>query len=321
MLLVKGEFNNLEWIEIVIKTTFEAKEAVTNILHEAMVEGIVIEDPNDIINLLKEEERWDYMDEDLIEDYYDGVVIKGYFVKEDDSKEKMDYIKEQINMLPRYDLDIGSTEIEIQDIEDRDWNYEWKKYFKPFKLGNNVIIKPSWEEYEKKEDEIVIEIDPGAAFGTGSHETTSICIEEIEKYLTKEANILDIGTGTGILAILASKLGAGKVLGIDIDDDSIRISKENVKINQCENVEIAKSNLLSNVDFEADIVVANITADIIIKMISDLTAVMKNKSLFIASGILSTKVDLVENALKENDFIVLDKIYKGEWAGITARLK
>jgi ribosomal protein L11 methyltransferase len=321
MLLVKGEFNNLEWIEIVIKTTFEAKEAVTNILHEAMVEGIVIEDPNDIINLLKEEERWDYMDEDLIEDYYDGVVIKGYFVKEDDSKEKMDYIKEQINMLPRYDLDIGYTEIEIQDIADRDWNYEWKKYFKPFKLGNNVIIKPSWEEYEKKEDEIVIEIDPGAAFGTGSHETTSICIEEIEKYLTKEANILDIGTGTGILAILASKLGAGKVLGIDIDDDSIRISKENVKINQCENVEIAKSNLLSNVDFEADIVVANITADIIIKMISDLTAVMKNKSLFIASGILSTKVDLVENALKENDFIVLDKIYKGEWAGITARLK
>jgi len=310
----------LEWIEIVIKTTYEAKEAVTNILHEAMVEGIVIEDPNDVINLMKETERWDYLDVDLIQDYYDGVVIKGYFIRNDDSKEKMDYIKSQINQLPRYDLDIGLTEIEIQEIEERDWNSEWKKNFKPFRLGQNVIIKPSWESYDSKSDDIIIEIDPGAAFGTGTHETTSICIEEMEKYLNEGMDVLDIGTGTGILAILASKLGAKSVLGIDIDEDSIRISKENTKINHCHNIEIIKSNLLESIDYQADLVTANITADIIVRMIPELSKVMKKGGIFISSGILDTKVDSVKNALTEHGFNIIEEVTKGEWAGIAARI-
>lgn len=310
----------MEWIEIVIKTTYEAKEAVTNILHEAMVEGIVIEDPNDVINLMKETERWDYLDVDLIQDYYDGVVIKGYFIRNDDSKEKMDYIKSQINQLPRYDLDIGLTEIEIQEIEERDWNSEWKKNFKPFRLGQNVIIKPSWESYDSKSDDIIIEIDPGAAFGTGTHETTSICIEEMEKHLNEGMDVLDIGTGTGILAILASKLGAKSVLGIDIDEDSIRISKENTKINHCHNVDIIKSNLLESIDYQADLVTANITADIIVRMIPELSKVMKKGGIFISSGILDTKVDSVKNALTEHGFNIIEEVTKGEWAGISARI-
>lgn len=311
----------MKWIEIVIKTTYEAKEAVTNILHEAMVEGIVIEDPNDILNLLKEDEKWDYLDEDLAKDYYDGVVIKGYFENDADWEEKKNFIKERINMLPRYDLNIGSTEIEVQDIEDRDWNSEWKKNFKPFKLGNNVIIKPTWEDYFPKEGEIIIEIDPGAAFGTGTHETTSLCIEQLEGKIESESSVLDIGTGTGILAILASKLGAGNVLGIDIDDDSIRIAKENVEVNDCHNVDIKKGNLLNKIDYQADIVVANITADIIIKMMSKLSTVLKKGGLFISSGILTTKVANVKLALIENKFEIVETLIKGEWAGITARLK
>lgn len=311
----------MNWIEIIIKTTYEAKEAVTNILHEAMVSGIVIEDPNDIINLLKEEkDRWDYLDEDLILDYYDGVVIKGYFENDKDSVEKIDHVKEQINMLPRYDLDIGMTEIEIQDIEDRDWNSEWKKNFKPFRLGDHVVIKPSWEEYVSCEGDIIIEIDPGAAFGTGSHETTSICIEQLEKHISATKRVLDIGTGSGILGILASKLGAAEVLGIDIDDDSIRVAKENVKINGCNNVEIQKGNLLESIDYSADIVVANITADIIVKMISDLHTVMQPGSVFIGSGILSKKLVVVEEALIHKGFEILEKTHKGEWAGLSARL-
>ncbi|SHI76753.1 ribosomal protein L11 methyltransferase [Dethiosulfatibacter aminovorans DSM 17477] len=311
----------MKWIEIVIKTTFEAKEAVTNILHEAMVEGIVIEDPNDILNLLKEDERWDYLDEDLAKDYYDGVVIKGYFENDENWEEKKDFIKERINMLPRYDLDLGLTEIEIQDLEDRDWNSEWKKNFKPFKLGENVVVKPTWEEYSQKEGEIIIEIDPGAAFGTGTHETTSLCIEQLEGKIDSESKVLDIGTGTGILAILSSKLGAKEVLGIDIDDDSVRIAKENVEVNDCDNVDIKKGNLLNKVDYEADIVVANITADIIIRMVSQLSNVLKNGGLFISSGILATKVENVRTALVENDFDIVETLVKGEWAGITARLK
>ncbi len=311
----------MDWIEIVIKTTYEAKEAVTNILHEAMVSGIVIEDPNDIINLLKEEQdRWDYLDEDLIQDYYDGVVIKGYFENDKDSTEKIDHVKEQINMLPRYDLDIGMTEIEIQSIQDQDWNSEWKKNFKPFKLGDHVVIKPSWEEYISSEGDIIIEIDPGAAFGTGTHETTSICIEQLEKHISPTTKVLDIGTGSGILSILASKLGALQVLGIDIDDDSIRVAKENVRINGCNNVDIQKGNLLQNIDYSADVVVANITADIIIKMIMELHSVMRSGSVFIGSGILSKKLDLVEEALIHNGFEILEKTYKGEWAGLSARL-
>ncbi len=311
----------MKWIEIVIKTTYEAKEAVTNILHEAMVEGIVIEDPNDILNLLKEDEKWDYLDEDLAKDYYDGVVIKGYFEHDDSWNEKKDFIKERINMLPRYDLDIGSTEIEVQDIADRDWNSEWKKHFKPFKLGNNVIIKPTWEEYSQKEGEIIIEINPGAAFGTGIHETTSLCIEQLEGKIDSESMVLDIGTGTGILAILSSKLGARNVLGIDIDDDSVRIAKENVEVNDCFNVDIRKGNLLNKINYEADIVVANITADIIIKMVSQLASVLKNGGIFISSGILATKADNVRTALVGNNFEIVETLIKGEWAGITARLK
>jgi len=312
---------HLNWIEIVIKTTYEAKEAVTNILHEAMVSGVVIEDSNDVINLLKEDQdRWDYLDEDLIQDYYDGVIIKGYFENDEDSTEKIDHVKAQINMLPRYDLDIGMTEIEIQNIEERDWNSEWKKNFKPFRLGDHVVIKPSWEEYVSCAGDIIIEIDSGAAFGTGSHETTSICIEQLEKYINPTKSVLDIGTGSGILSILASKLGASQVLGIDIDDDSIRVAKENVKINGCGNVDIQKGNLLENVDYTADVVVANITAGIIVKMISELHTVMQSGSVFIGSGVLSKKLDAVEDALILNGFEILEKIYKGEWAGLSARL-
>ncbi len=311
----------MKWIEIVIKTTYEAKEAVTNILHEATVEGIVIEDPNDILNLLKEDERWDYLDEDLAKDYYDGVVIKGYFENDDDWEEKKDFIKERINMLPRYDLDIGSTEIEVQDLEDRDWNSEWKKNFKPFKLGDNVVIKPTWEKYDPKDGEIIIEIDPGAAFGTGTHETTSLCIEQMEGRISSKSKVLDIGTGTGILAILASKLGANSVLGIDIDDDSVRIAKENIEVNNCDNVDIRKGNLLNKIEYKADIVVANITADIIIRMVSQLSNVLKNGGVFISSGILATKAENVRIALGENNFEIVETLVKGEWAGITARLK
>jgi len=310
----------LDWVEIVIKTTYEAKEAVTNILHEAMVEGIVIEDPSDIISLLKSEEyRWDYLDEDLVQDYYDGVVIKGYFKKDEDTLEKMDFIKEQINRLPRYDLDIGMTEIEIQNIENKDWNSEWKKHFKTLRLGRNVVIKPSWEDYDPEDDDIVISIDPGAAFGTGSHETTSLCIEALEKYIKPESDVLDIGTGSGILAILSSKLGANKVLGIDIDEDSIRVSKENVQLNKCSNIQIEKNDLLDNVDYKADIVVANITLDIILQMITKIQSVLKPNGLFIASGILAKKIDEIKLALTENQYTIVSISEKGEWVSVTAQ--
>ncbi len=310
----------MSWLEIEIRTTAEAKEAVTNILYEADVQGIVIEDPNDILNQDSDKNDWDYIDMSFVENYYEGVLIKGYFEKDEFIDDKIQTIKEKVHMLPTYDLNIGSGEIFTSEVEDKDWNSEWKKYFKPVKIGNSIIIKPTWEEYSDKKDDIIINIDPGLAFGTGTHETTSMCIEEIEKHIKNSDIVLDIGTGTGILAIAAAKLGAQNVIGIDVDENCVRTAKENVKHNQ-ENakVKIIKGNLLDSISEEADVVIANIIADIIIDITNYIGNYLKKDGIFISSGILVDKLEEVENSLLNNEFDILHTAQKGEWACITAK--
>ena len=310
----------MSWLEIEIRTTAEAKEAVTNILYEADVQGIVIEDPNDILNQDSDKNDWDYIDLSFVENYYEGVLIKGYFEKDEFIDDKIRTIKEKVHMLPTYDLNIGSGEIFTSEVEERDWNSEWKKYFKPTKIGNKIIIKPSWEEYNNKKDDIIINIDPGLAFGTGTHETTSMCIEEIEKYIKSSDVVFDIGTGTGILAIAAAKLGSNSVIGIDVDENCVRTAKENVKRNkEGSKIKIIKGNLLDSIDEKADMVIANIIADIIIDMSNYIGNYLKNDGIFICSGILIDKIDEVKSSLVNNKYDIIFTKQKGEWACITAK--
>lgn len=311
----------MKWIEVSIKTTTGAVEAVANVLYDAGVSGVVIEDPHDITITGDDDKAWDYVDESLI-DLEQGVTVKGYIPQSVDLMEKVDLIKTSINNLPEYGLDIGTGEVSTLEVNEEDWSTSWKKYYKPTKIGRNIVIKPTWEEYEAKEKEMVIEMDPGMAFGTGTHETTAMCVEKLEKYISNESNVFDIGCGSGILSIVAAKLGARSVVGVDYDKVAVDVSKENILNNKVDDiVEIREGNLMNVVTEKANIVIANIIADVIIILSKDIKSFLSDKGVFIASGIILDKVDEVKQKLIENGLEILEVETKGEWAAIVSKVK
>ncbi len=311
----------MKWIEVSIKTTTGAVEAVANVLYDAGVSGVVIEDPHDITITGDDEKAWDYVDESLI-DLEQGVTVKGYIPQSVDLVEKVDLIKTSINNLPEYGLDIGTGEVSTLEVNEEDWSTSWKKYYKPTKIGENIVIKPTWEEYQAKEKEMVIEMDPGMAFGTGTHETTAMCVEKLEKYISDESNVFDIGCGSGILSIVAAKLGARSVIGVDYDKVAVGVSKENILNNKVDDVvEIREGNLMNVVTEKANIVIANIIADVIIILSKDIKSFLSDKGVFIASGIILDKVDEVKQKLTENGLEILEVETKGEWAAIVSKVK
>lgn len=312
----------MKWIEVKIKTTTEAVEAVANILYDVGVGGVVIEDPNDLIFKEKKIGDWDYVDESIFERDYEGAIVKGYLPENEDLLDKVKLIEEHVEKIPQYNLDKGLGEVTTAKVYEEDWANGWKKYYKPKKIGDKVVIKPSWEPYEATSDELVIELDPGMAFGTGTHETTIMCIQNLEKYVKNECEVFDIGCGSGILSIAAAKLGAKKVTGVDLDEVAVSASKRNVLENGVENkVEIKHGDLMDVITSKADIVVANIIADVIIHLSSYIKNFMKQDSVFIASGIILEKIDEVVKALEKNRMEILHICRKGEWAAIVSKPK
>ncbi len=311
----------MKWIEVKIKTSTEAIEAVANILYEVGVGGVVIEDPNDLI-FTEESVIWDDIEESVLEQKYGEAIVKAYLPESEDLLDRIELIKENVERIPLYDLDKGSGEVTTSEVFEEDWENSWKKYYKPKKVGKKIVVKPSWESYTAAEEEIIIELDPGMAFGTGTHETTMLCLQNLEKYVQTDSTVFDIGCGSGILSIAAAKLGASKVIGVDIDDVAVMTSQKNVLENHVEDiVEIKKGNLMDVVDEKADVIVSNIIAEIIIEMAADVTYFLKEDGVFIASGIILEKVDPVLRALEENGLqtVIVDKM--GEWASIVSRVK
>ncbi len=312
----------MKWIEVQIKTTTELEEIVCSIMYDLGVSGLAIEDPNDILAFQQSEENWDFIDPELINQDYEGVIIKAYFPESDDITDKIELVRESIERNPLNETGKSLGQVTVSEVNDADWAENWKRYYKPVRIGDKIVIKPSWEAFEPKEGDIVVELDPGMAFGTGTHETTILCIEALEKYVKKDAVVYDVGCGSGILSIVAAKLGAKKVIGIDIDDLSVKTSKENVKINHVEEiVEIVKGNLLDNVSGKADIIVSNIIAEIIVNMIPDLKEYLINNGIFIASGIITEKLQLVKEALIDNGFNILEEKVMNDWAVIIGNLE
>ena len=310
----------MKWTEITIKTTTEAVEAVTSILYEAEVGGIVIEDPNDFVFLEKENSSWDYVDENIFDTGYEGVIIKAYLSEEKNLVSELEMIREKIKLLPGYGLDIGEGTVDVSQVDDSEWATEWKKYYKPTKVSKNIVIKPTWEEYEKAEGEMVIELDPGMAFGTGTHETTKMCIMELEETLSPESTVFDIGCGSGILSIAAAKLGAKRVIGVDLDPVAVSVSRENAELNNVtDRLEFREGNLMDVVSEKADVIVANIIADIIMLLSKTVGGFLKEGGIFISSGIIHAKIDDVKAALEENGFEVIKVQKMGEWAAITSK--
>lgn len=309
----------MAWYEINVKTTVMSIDAVSQIFYQLGAAGVQILNPNDPDLSGNSSGLWDFFDPENITLDFDGALVTAY-LERDSIEDTIMVLKNKVLGLADFGLDPGLADIDFKIVHQEDWENEWKKYFKPIRLGKNMVVKPSWELFDAKEDDIVIEIDPGNAFGSGTHETTSLCIEMIEKYLKPIDRVVDVGCGSGILSIAAGLLGAKSVLGVDIDPVAVKTAIENVRLNQLEDkVEIKKGDLLNVVDLQADLVVANIIAEVIILLADDVNQVVKANGFFIASGIIKSKVEEVELKLESVGLKLIETIIKGEWAVIVAQ--
>jgi ribosomal protein L11 methyltransferase len=307
------------WIEVTIITSSEAIEAVTEILNNTGVGGVSILDPADMIYRRDHTTDWDYFDETII-NTNNEVVVKGYYKKDEKFYDNFEKIKTGVNNLPEFGLDKGLGTVTMADVKEEDWENNWKKYYKPTKVGEKVVIKPIWEEYNKKSDEVIVELDPGMAFGTGTHETTRMCIKALERHVGEESTVFDIGTGSGILSIAAAKLGAAMVIGVDLDPVAVVSAKQNVSYNGLNNIEILYGDLMEVVKGKANIVIANIMADIIMFLTEGVKPFIVEGGYFISSGIILSKKDEVLDKLKSCGFKIEEINIEGEWVCIVAKL-
>jgi ribosomal protein L11 methyltransferase len=310
-----------KWMEIKIVTTSAALEPVTGIFYGLDVKGVAIEDPNDIIDRKQDSLSWDFADTNIFEYGDKAAVVKGYFSVDENLEDILKYITMKLSELSDMGIDVGAGKVLSSPVFEQDWATAWKKYYKTIKLGNKIVIKPTWEEYTPDKDEIVIELDPGMAFGTGTHETTMMCINALEKYVKPGDKVLDIGTGSGILSIAASKLGASIVTGVDLDEVAVSAARENISFNGLTNIDIIHGNLIDVVKDQSNIVVANIIADIVIYLAGVIKPLINANGLFITSGIINDRKSDVLEALKLYNFEILEVKELGEWVAIIAQVK
>ncbi|MBK5442610.1 MULTISPECIES: 50S ribosomal protein L11 methyltransferase [unclassified Peribacillus] len=310
----------MKWSEFAIHTTNEAVEPVSNILHEAGASGVVIEDP---LELVKERENVfgeiyhlnpaDYPDE--------GVLIKAYLPVNSFLGETVDAIKESINNLLLFDIDLGKNVVSISEVNEEEWATAWKKYYNPVKISERFTIVPTWEDYTPvSSDELIIELDPGMAFGTGTHPTTVMCIQALERTVQPGDLVVDVGTGSGVLSIAAALLEAKQVQSLDLDDVAVQSAKQNVELNNVQDrVSVSQGNLLDGVNEQADVVVANILAEVIMLFTDDVAKVVKPGGYFIASGIIQPKKQDVKDAIIASGFTVEETILMEDWVAIIAK--
>ncbi|CAJ1003250.1 50S ribosomal protein L11 methyltransferase [Brevibacillus aydinogluensis] len=311
----------MKWSEISIHTTAEAVEAVSNLLYEMGANGVVIEDPEVL------HRDWDTPFGEIYQlspdDFPDeGVFVKAYLPMDSSQLvDVLDELKEQLSHLTDYGLDIGKGTIAVNDVHEDEWAHAWKKYYKPVNVSERMTIKPVWEEYEpKRPDEIIIEMDPGMAFGTGTHPTTILCLRALEKYLQPGDRVYDVGTGTAILSIAAVKLGADHVLAMDLDEVAVRSAEANIELNGVhERITVRQNNLLDGVDEQVDLVVANILAEVIVRFTDDVYRVLKPGGVFIASGIIAAREADVKAAMEASGLELVETIFIDDWVAIVAK--
>lgn len=310
----------VKWTELSILTTHEAVDAISNILHDAGASGVVIEDS---IELTKE--RVDQFGEIYALNPNDfpksGVVVKAYLSATSFLAETVEEIRLAIANLVNFDINIGENLLTTSEVNEEDWATAWKQYYHPVKISERFTIVPTWEEYTPvTTDELIIELDPGMAFGTGTHPTTVMCLQALEKVVQEGDTVVDVGTGSGVLSIGAAMLGAKKVHALDLDEVAVRAARENIELNKVENtVEVFHGNLLDTVSEQADVVVANILAEIIMTFTDDAYSIVKPGGLYVTSGIIGAKKDDVKAALEKSGFIIEEVLMMEDWVAIIAR--
>lgn len=310
----------VKWTEVSIHTTNEAVEAVSNILHEAGASGVVIEDSIDF-----DKERADQFGEIYAlkqEDFpMQGVIIKAYLSESSFIAETVEGIRLSIDALKDFNIDIGDNTVTMAEVNEEDWATAWKQYYHPVKISNRFTVVPTWEDYTPvATDELIIELDPGMAFGTGTHPTTVMCLQALEKVVKAGDDVVDVGTGSGVLSIGAALLGAKAVHALDLDEVAVRSARENIELNKVDNVvDVHHGNLLDTVKAPADVVVANILAEIIMTFTDDAYSIVKEGGVFVTSGIIGAKRDQVKAALQASGFTIEEVLEMEDWVAIIAR--
>lgn len=308
----------MEYTEISLSLKPEGLEDLLNELYANGIVDLVIEDPRDVDFLMDKREsyEWDYVDSDLLKKS-EIAKVKIYLSKDEEGKKTFNTIK-SILKKPEF----SNVKPHSKVVNENDWKDVWKEFFKPAQITDKITIKPSWEHYEKKaDDEIIIEIDPGMAFGTGTHETTTLCIKLLEKYADSEKEVLDVGSGSGILSIAAAKLGVKSVFAVDIDPVAVEVTKENLELNGITDVKVMQGDLLKGLDVSADILLANLMADLVIMLSGSAYKHLNADGIFISSGILLEKQSQVLAEIEKNNFEILEILKQGEWCAIAARKK
>lgn len=301
------------WIEITIHTTNEASEIVESILLDYGSTGVAIEDPTTLEENLHDD--FGTIVELSPTDYPEvGVIVKGYINELNFDDETFNRFKDELEQLGK-NINIGEFfKIETTTIQDSDWENSWKDYFDILNIGEKFVIVPTWRECENEEDKYVINIDPGMAFGTGGHETTSLCIKNLEKYVKPHDNVIDVGCGSGILSIAASYLTDGSLKAVDLDKLAVDVSRENFALNNLENrIEVEEASLLTKETKKYDVIVANILAHIIELMIEDAYKLLKDGGYFITSGIIKDKKDKLLEKMLEHGFKLVEETSDNEW--------
>ena len=285
----------MRWAEIQVETTAQAQEAVANLMIENGCGGTAIQGEA-------------------------PVLVTCYLPVDDRLEERLLRMAARIKDLPRFGLDIGPGEITIKYAEEQDWAEAWRQYFHTIRVGKRVVVKPTWEKYERKAGDVVVEVDPGMAFGTGNHPTTQLCLRALEKYMRPRRVAVDFGTGSGILAIAAAKLGASLVIAFDCDDTAVRAARANVQQNNLEErIEVHKSDGLGFINCRVDLVTANLVAETIMGQSQALADLLKTGGVLIASGITADRSVEVEQSLRNAGFDIAEILTQDEWVTIVAR--
>lgn len=322
----------MEWIEVFVATSQMGLEPVEGVLYQCGLNGLMIHDEADFAEFLENPNReWDYVADELVEEKQEQTTGITFFLRDNlYGREQLSQIKSALQSVKETEkeLDLGSLEVTMKNVAEEDWANNWKKYFKPFPVGDKIMIKPSWEELPAQTDKIILKIDPGHIFGTGTHETTQFCMELIEKYVKKDDMVLDIGCGSGILSIASLLLDAKEADAVDIDPNAIQIAYENSDRNDIDRsrYHVKAGNILEDKELQAsysgkkyDLVAANIVADVIIALTKQVPDYIKDGGIFLCSGIITERKEDVLEALKAANFAVLDIKEKTSWVAIATR--
>lgn len=310
----------MQWIEVNVAVTHEAVEAVADMLTSIGSKGVAIEDPQ-LINDLRNSGTWELCDIPEQENT-EVVTVSAYYADDEKLEKRLAEIDEQLALIEERIGKYRFGNTRFRKVSEQDWANEWKQYFHVTHVGKGLVIKPSWEEYAPKEGEHVIEIDPGMAFGTGTHHTTNMMMERLEKVITPDSTVFDVGTGSGILAIAAAMLGAKSVKAVDIDAVAVHVAKENVADNGLsEQIEVREGDLLHGTEGKADVIIANIIADIVIMLLQDIPQKLNDDGVLLASGIIEERMPDVEAAAQAQGLYVDAVDHRGGWVVMQMKKK